>query len=101
MTHVVHLDRAPPRRDSGSMALPPGPPLPASVVTAALVAAPRYTMARIAERYGDIFTVPTIPFGTEVVVTQPATIKQVLTGDSDTYGAAEANQLLGLVLGDR
>jgi cytochrome P450 len=83
------------------MALPPGPPLPGVVFTAALIAAPARMMDGMVARYGDIFTIRTIPFGTEVVVTQPAAIKQVLTGDSDTYGAAEANRALGLVLGDR
>jgi cytochrome P450 len=83
------------------MSLPPGPPLPAPVLTAAILAAPGQVVWRLAERYGDIFTIRTIPFGTEVVLTRPATIKQVLTGDSDTYGAAEANKPLGYVLGDR
>lgn len=83
------------------MALPPGPPLPAAVFTAALIASPARVLGSVAARYGDIFTVRTVPFGIEVVVTLPATIKQVLTGDSDTYGAAEANQALGMVLGDR
>jgi len=83
------------------MSLPPGPSLPAPVLTAALLASPGHTMGHFATRYGDIFTINTIPFGTEVVVSQPATIKQVLTGDSATYGAAEANKLLGYVLGDR
>jgi cytochrome P450 len=83
------------------MALPPGPPLPASLLTAALLASPTRTMTALSARYGDIFTLRTLAFGTEVVVTQPATIKQVLTGDSDTYGAAEANRPLGLVLGER
>lgn len=83
------------------MALPPGPPVPAPLMTFAIMALPGHTMGLVSGRYGKIFTIRTIPFGTEVVITEPATIKQVLTGDSDTYGAAEANQLLGYVLGDR
>lgn len=83
------------------MPLPPGPPVPAPLFTAALIALPGYTTGRVAARYGDIFTIRTIPFGTEVIVSQPAAVKQVLTGDSDTFGAAEANKLLGYVLGDR
>lgn len=83
------------------MALPPGPPLPAPVFTAALIALPGHTFGKIAERYGDMFTIRSIPFGTEVIVSQPAAVRQVLTGDSETFGAAEANKLLGYVLGDR
>lgn len=83
------------------MALPPGPPSPALLTTAAIIAVPGHAIGRIAARYGDIFTMRTIPFGTEVVLSRPASIKQVLTGDSDTYGAAEANKVLGYVLGDR
>lgn len=95
------LDRGPDKDDTSGMALPPGPPLPAPLMTPAILAAPGHVHRLVAERYGDIFTIQTIPFGTEVVVTRPATIKQVLTGDSDTYGAAEANQVLGYVLGAR
>ena len=39
------------------MSLPPGPPLPATALTLALIAAPGFTMNRIHERYGDIFTI--------------------------------------------
>ncbi len=83
------------------MALPPGPPLPAFATTLALMAFPGPIVALFAGRYGETYTVRTIPFGTEVIVSRPATIKQVLTGDSDTFGAAEANQVLGYVLGER
>lgn len=83
------------------MSLPPGPPLPATAFTLAMIASPDRLFHGIHERYGDIFTVQSLAFGTEVIVTQPAMIKQVLTGDSETYSAAEANAPLGMVLGDR
>lgn len=81
--------------------MPPGPPLPAFLTTSAMIASPTSVLHGIHRRYGDTFTIKTLAFGTEVIVTQPAPIKQVLTGDSDTYGAAEANAPLGYILGDR
>ncbi len=64
------------RRDRAlRMSLPPGPPLPAPVLTAALIAAPSRTMNELHRRYGDIFTIRSLAFGTEVIVTQPATVR--------------------------
>jgi cytochrome P450 len=70
-------------------------------MTAALIAAPSRVMHGLHARYGDIFTIHSLAFGTEVIVTQPASVRQVLTGDSETYSAAEANAPLGYILGDR
>ncbi len=83
------------------MSLPPGPLLPATVVTGALIASPSRVMNALHRRYGDTFTIRTVAFGTEVVVTKPQAVRQVLTGDSETYSAAEANAPLGYILGDR
>ncbi|MEZ4306517.1 MAG: cytochrome P450 [Polyangiaceae bacterium] len=83
------------------MSLPPGPSLPPLLTTAAFVAMPAETISRLYGRYGGIFTIRTVAFGTEIVISSPDSIRQVLTGDSDIYGAAEANEALGFLLGDR
>ncbi len=45
---------------------------------------------RASRRYGDVFTVR-FPIGTLVFIADPAVIKQVFTGDPDTFHAGEAN----------
>jgi cytochrome P450 len=53
------------------------------------------------ERYGRLFTVRLAQVGTFVFVADPATIKQIFTGDPDELHAGEANEPLEPVLGSR
>jgi cytochrome P450 len=51
--------------------------------------------------WGDIFTIHTWVFGTEVVVCTPELVQQVFSGSPDVYHAGEANGPLRVLLGDR
>jgi cytochrome P450 family 135 len=73
------------------MALPPGPPLPAAVQTLLSIADPIGFIDWCARRYGGCFTIDTLMFGTEVCVSDPATVKRIFTGDPDVLHAGEAN----------
>ena len=54
------------------------------------IAQPIPFLERASQRYGDVFTVH-FPIGTVVFIADPAVIKQVFTGDPDTFHAGEAN----------
>jgi cytochrome P450 len=54
------------------------------------IARPIQFLERASKRYGDVFTVR-FPIGTVVFIADPAVIKQVFTGDPDTFHAGEAN----------
>jgi cytochrome P450 len=54
------------------------------------IARPIQFIERASKRYGDVFTVR-FPVGTVVFIADPAVIKQVFTGDPDTFHAGEAN----------
>ena len=52
-------------------------------------------------RYGDLFTVSLLVFGTGVYVADPEAIREMLTGDQSDLHAGEANAPLSPVVGDR
>ena len=54
------------------------------------IARPIQFLERASQRYGDVFTVR-FPIGSVVFMADPALIKQVFTGDPDTFHAGEAN----------
>ena len=54
------------------------------------IARPIPFLERCSRRYGDLFTVR-FPIGTVAFMADPALIKQVFTGDPDTFHAGEAN----------
>jgi cytochrome P450 len=54
------------------------------------IARPIPFLERASQRYGDVFTVR-FPIGTVVFIADPAVIKQVFTGDPETFHAGEAN----------
>src|SRR3954468_9782975 len=81
------------------MALPPGPKLPTPVTTAQFVRRPLDTLRRWQARYGDVFTVSYIAFGTGVYVADPEAIRELFTGDQSDLLAGEANSILEPVLG--
>jgi cytochrome P450 family 135 len=83
----------------GSQTLPPGPRAPASVNTARLVRRPLESLLEWRRRYGDVFTVRYLVFGTGVYVADPVAIKEMLTGDQSDLHAGEANAPLSPVLG--
>ena len=58
------------------------------------------TLRRWHRRYGDVFTVRFLGFGTGVYVADPAAIRELFTGDQSDLLAGEANSFLKPVLGD-
>ena len=79
--------------------LPPGPRLPSPIVTAQFMRRPLDTLRRWHRRYGDVFTVRYIGFGTGVYVADPEAIRGLFTGDQSDLLAGEANSILEPVLG--
>jgi cytochrome P450 len=82
-----------------SLTLPPGPHAPASVNTARLLRRPLESLLGWHRRYGDLFTVRYLVFGTGVYVADPAAIRDLMTGDQSDLHAGEANAPLSPVLG--
>jgi len=81
------------------MALPPGPRLPAPILTTQFVRRPLDMLRTWHARYGDVFTVRFVGFGTGVYVADPAAIKELFTGDQSDLLAGEANSILEPVVG--
>src|SRR5687767_5583203 len=71
--------------------LPPGPRLPGVVQAVRFSRDPVGYLQRNRSRYGDVFTIPFPAFGHLVYVAEPALVKQVFTGDPETFHAGEAN----------
>jgi cytochrome P450 family 135 len=83
------------------VSFPPGPRLPRLAQAAVVTAAPYAWMAKRRERYGDVFSSHFPFFGRVVYVADPALVKEVFTGDPQTFHAGEANAtVLGDALGD-
>jgi cytochrome P450 len=54
---------------------------------------------RVSRRFGDLFTLRTLIFGNQVIVSHPDLIKQVFTGDPDVLHAGEANSISKVLTG--
>jgi cytochrome P450 family 135 len=83
------------------VALPPGPRVPAAVNTVRFVRRPLDTLVAWHDRYGDVFTVRLLVFGTGVYVADPEEIRSMFTGDQSDLLAGEANAPLSVVLGEK
>lgn len=81
------------------MALPPGPRAPAALNTLAFARRPLQTLDRWQARYGHVFTVGLLGFGTGVYVADPDAIRDLFTGDQSDLRAGEANSFMEPVLG--
>ncbi len=79
--------------------LPPGPRLPAPLQTAIWSRAARRMVFACRRRYGDMFTIRISHEGVWVMVSDPAAVKQVFTGDPRVYHAGEGNRILEPFLG--
>lgn len=80
-------------------ALPQGPTWSRPVQTLAWVTRPGPFMARARERHGDAFT---LTIGHEppwVMISDPAAVREVFTGDPAVFHAGEGNRVLRPVLG--
>jgi cytochrome P450 len=70
---------------------PPGSRLPGLVQAVRFSRDPVGYLERCRRRYGDVFSLPFPAYGRMVYVADPALVKQVFTGDPDTFHAGEAN----------
>lgn len=87
--------------DSLDSGLPPGPKLPAVVQMAFGYRYPYQFLAACQRRYGDIFTVRAIPWGTVVYLADSVEIESMFAGDGETFHAGEARARFNAIVGDR
>jgi cytochrome P450 family 138 len=73
--------------------LPPGPRLPMSMQTLAMVTRERPFLERARRRFGSMFTVNVAGFGHAVVVSDPELIKQTFRADPKVLHAGTASPL--------
>jgi cytochrome P450 len=83
------------------MALPPGPTSPAFFQTLRYMMQPERSLLRDAARYGSVYTRRSAIFGDEVLVSDPALLKQIFMGDPEVFHAGEANPAVSVVVGYR
>ena len=83
-------------RDSG---LPPGPRTPAPLNTLRFGLRPFDALLGWQRRYGNVFTVRLVGFGTGVYVAEPEAIRELFTGDQSDLLAGEANSFMEPILG--
>src|SRR4051812_6923732 len=81
------------------MALPPGPPLPATVQTLLYVTRNVDFFDWCHRRYGDLFTIHTWLIGREVVIADPELVQQIFTGNHEELNAGEGNAFMEPALG--
>jgi cytochrome P450 len=84
--------------EASPKALPPGPSMAPARQVAAWIFRPEALMERARRERGDVFTLH-LPLGPVVLVADPALVKEVFTGDSDTLRAGEGNRPLEPVVG--
>jgi cytochrome P450 len=80
--------------------LPPGPRMPRAAQTAIWSRRAQWMLEQSRARFGDMFTIRIAHEGTWVMVSDPAMIKQVFTGDPRVFHAGEGNQILSPILGE-
>ncbi len=81
------------------MTLPPGPRGPAAVNSVRFARRPLACLHEWHARYGDVFTLKMLGFGTGVYVADPGAIRELFTGDQSDLRAGEANSFMEPVLG--
>ncbi len=79
--------------------LPPGPRYPLALQTLGWITRPGPFMERCRDRYGDAFTLRIANEDTWVMLSDPAAVKQVFTGDAKLLHAGEANGVLRPIVG--
>jgi cytochrome P450 family 135 len=89
------------RRPRRGPSLPPGPrwPLPVQSLLVWHRTIPWLEANR--RRYGQLFTIRSLPWRRAVVIADGELVKQTLTGDPAVYHAGQANALLVPMLGER
>jgi cytochrome P450 len=77
--------------------LPPRPRIPKPLLAVAFSVSRRWTVAQIAKRHGDVFTVNLPVFGQAVIVANPQLAKQLFVANTDDVGNIQPN--LSRILG--
>ncbi len=81
--------------------LPTGPRWPALLQTIGLVRFRHRFVPWAFRRYGDVFTVRTVPRGRPLVIfTRPEHSKEIFAGDPEVFCAGKGNAILGPIMGD-
>jgi cytochrome P450 family 135 len=80
--------------------LPPGPRMPRLLQTAIWSRQAQWMLEQSRARFGALFTLRIVNEGTWVVLSEPAAVKQVFTGDPRVFHAGEGNQILRPILGE-
>ncbi len=97
-------DAAPAANGGGSedlvRGLPPGPRMPRGLQTAIWSRHAQWMLEQSRARFGPMFTMRIAYEGEWVVLSDPALIKQVFTGDPKVFHAGEGNQILRPLLGE-
>ncbi len=92
--------RADPAKSRCAAALPPGPRLPTAAQTMVWFRRAQWLMSQCQARFGDMFTLRILHEGPWVMVSNPAHVKQVFTGDPRVYHAGEGNRILLPIVGE-
>jgi cytochrome P450 len=80
--------------------LPPGPRLPATLVTLLWAVAPTWVMDRCAERYGEAFTLTFAPSGRKLVIlSDPDAVKAVFTAPPELAPSAANASPIAPIMG--
>jgi cytochrome P450 family 135 len=80
--------------------LPPGPRMPRALQTAIWSRQAQWFLEQSRARFGPVFSLKIAHEGDWVMVSDPALVKQVFTGDPRVFHAGEGNQILRPILGD-
>src|SRR6476619_8369125 len=85
--------------DIGS--LPPGPRWPVLLQTVALLRFRHQFVPYLHRRYGDVFTVNTVPRGRPLVLfTRPEHAREIFAGDPEVFHAGKGNAILRPLMGE-
>ena len=90
-----------PRSRVGLDGLPPGPRWPVLAQVVALVRFRHRFVPYLHRRYGDVFTVDSVPKGRPLVLfTRPEHAKEIFAGDPGVFRAGKGNAVLGPIMGE-
>lgn len=79
--------------------LPPGPRWPVLAQTVGFSPLRHRFLPAMHRRYGDVFSLRTLPGVTFVMVSRPDDVRAVFAGDPEVYRAGDGNALLGPIMG--
>jgi cytochrome P450 family 135 len=88
-------------RKIDSRDLPPGPRWPALLQSIALLRFRHQFIPALHKRYGDTFTIRTVPKAAPLVLfSRPEHAKEIFAGDPEIFHAGKGNAILGPIMGE-